>query len=206
MRTTPKVKNSAFASDTFCLSLAVVIVDTRRQLLTRDPSKRLGSSLDDAQEVQRHPFFKSLEWDSIMRREVAPPWEPNVVGSLDTSQFDREFTSMPIFSPEQRDHKVMTRVTARRRMLHFPCVRYAPFVCRVDASAVGPLARTVTYTYTWKTATLFALLPFYVSQEDVMQSTGVVWKSIDAKMITYSCLTCQLNGPHGETGVKCQIE
>ncbi|CAM9295987.1 unnamed protein product [Sphacelaria rigidula] len=75
-------------------------------LLTRDPSKRLGSSLDDAQEVQRHPFFKSLEWDSIMRREVAPPWEPNVVGSLDTSQFDREFTSMPIFSPEQRDHKL----------------------------------------------------------------------------------------------------
>ncbi|CAM9564169.1 unnamed protein product [Laminaria digitata] len=75
-------------------------------LLTRDPSKRLGSSLDDAQEVQRHPFFAPLNWDRIMRREVAPPWEPTVVGSLDTSQFDREFTSMPIFSPDQRDHKL----------------------------------------------------------------------------------------------------
>ncbi|CAN0526418.1 unnamed protein product, partial [Scytosiphon promiscuus] len=40
------------------------------QLLTRDPSKRLGSSLDDAQEVQRHPFFAPLNWDRIMRREV----------------------------------------------------------------------------------------------------------------------------------------
>ncbi|CAN0371217.1 unnamed protein product, partial [Ectocarpus sp. 13 AM-2016] len=71
-------------------------------LLTRDPSKRLGSSLDDAQEVERHPFFAPLDWNRVMRREVAPPWEPMLVGSLDSSQFDREFTSMPIFSPDQR--------------------------------------------------------------------------------------------------------
>jgi len=31
--------------------------------------------------------------------EIEPPWDPKVSGSLDTSQFDREFTSMPIFSP-----------------------------------------------------------------------------------------------------------
>lgn len=37
---------------------------------------------------------------------MAPPWEPTLVGSLDSSQFDREFTSMPIFSPDQRDYKV----------------------------------------------------------------------------------------------------
>eukprot|EP00903_Cladosiphon_okamuranus_P014231 g13220.t1 len=81
-------------------------------LLTRDPSKRLGSSLDDAQEVQRHPFFAPLDWDRIMRREVAPPWEPTLMGSLDSSQFDREFTSMPIFSPDQRDHKLGHSVTS----------------------------------------------------------------------------------------------
>ncbi len=34
---------------------------------------------------------------SFHTREVIPPWQPNVVGSLDTSQFDREFTSMSIF-------------------------------------------------------------------------------------------------------------
>jgi Protein kinase C terminal domain len=37
-----------------------------------------------------------------MLREMMPPWEPTVVGSLDTSQFDREFTSMPIFSPSDK--------------------------------------------------------------------------------------------------------
>ncbi|CAN0344013.1 unnamed protein product, partial [Hapterophycus canaliculatus] len=38
--------------------------------------------------------------------KVAPPWEPTLVGSLDSSQFDREFTSMPIFSPDQREYKL----------------------------------------------------------------------------------------------------
>jgi Protein kinase C terminal domain len=50
-------------------------------------------------QVKRHPFFTGIDWDRMMLREMMPPWEPTVVGSLDTSQFDREFTSMPIFSP-----------------------------------------------------------------------------------------------------------
>lgn len=49
---------------------AHVILSSFVQLLTRDPSKRLGSSLDDAQELQRHPFFNPLDWDRVMRREV----------------------------------------------------------------------------------------------------------------------------------------
>ncbi|CAN0194747.1 unnamed protein product, partial [Hapterophycus canaliculatus] len=52
--------------------------DILHGLLTRDPSRRLGSSLDDAQEVQRHPFFAPLDWDRVMRREVRerrPRWK-----------------------------------------------------------------------------------------------------------------------------------
>ena len=36
---------------------------------------------------------------------ISPPWEPTVYGSLDTSQFDKEFTSMPIFSPDVKDSR-----------------------------------------------------------------------------------------------------
>jgi Protein kinase C terminal domain len=53
-------------------------------------------------QVKRHPFFTGIDWDRMMLREMMPPWEPTVVGSLDTSQFDREFTSMPIFSPSDK--------------------------------------------------------------------------------------------------------
>mmetsp|Transcript_15191 Transcript_15191/g.19711 ORF Transcript_15191/g.19711 Transcript_15191/m.19711 type:complete len:687 (-) Transcript_15191:416-2476(-) len=69
-------------------------------LLTRDPSQRLGSGPEDVEEVKAHPFFSNhIQWDLLAEGRLAPPWEPTVLGSLDTSQFDNEFTSMPINSP-----------------------------------------------------------------------------------------------------------
>eukprot|EP00520_Triparma_pacifica_P001038 CAMPEP_0118650298 /NCGR_PEP_ID=MMETSP0785-20121206/10173_1 /TAXON_ID=91992 /ORGANISM="Bolidomonas pacifica, Strain CCMP 1866" /LENGTH=544 /DNA_ID=CAMNT_0006542665 /DNA_START=308 /DNA_END=1942 /DNA_ORIENTATION=- len=70
-----------------------------RGLLTRDPTQRLGSGPTDADEVKKHTFFQEIDWVRLDKGEIEPPWDPKVSGSLDTSQFDREFTSMPIFSP-----------------------------------------------------------------------------------------------------------
>jgi serine/threonine protein kinase len=72
-------------------------------LLTRDPKYRLGSGPSDAEEVKSHVFFAEadIDWDVLMKREYPAPWEPHISGSLDTSQFDKEFTNMPVFSPEQ---------------------------------------------------------------------------------------------------------
>ena len=80
--------------------------DILRGLLTRDPNARLGSAPDDADPIKRHPFFIDIDWLRIASAELPPPWEPHVVGSLDTSQFDREFTSMPILSPDSKDCKL----------------------------------------------------------------------------------------------------
>lgn len=85
--------------------LSDVAQDILHGLLTRDPTQRLGSSSEDSAEVKRHLFFASIDWDRMMRRDSVPPWEPTVVGSLDTSQFDKEFTSMPIFSPNDKEFK-----------------------------------------------------------------------------------------------------
>ena len=71
-----------------------------RGLLTKDPERRLGSGPGDAQDIQRHIFFSPVDWEKLMRGEIAPPWKPQIANSTDTSQFDQEFTSMPIFSPQ----------------------------------------------------------------------------------------------------------
>jgi len=70
-----------------------------RGLLTKDPTRRLGSGEKDAEEIKSHPFFASIDWEKLQRGEIAPPWAPTITGNQDTSQFDAEFTSMPIFSP-----------------------------------------------------------------------------------------------------------
>jgi len=70
-----------------------------RGLLTKDPIRRLGSGPKDAEEIKPHPFFASIDWEKLQRGEIAPPWAPTISGIQDTSQFDAEFTSMPIFSP-----------------------------------------------------------------------------------------------------------
>lgn len=70
-----------------------------RGLLTKDPRRRLGSGPNDAADIKAHDFFHHLNWEKLMKGEVAPPWDPQINGSLDTSQFDHEFTNMPLNSP-----------------------------------------------------------------------------------------------------------
>ena len=71
-----------------------------RGLLTKDPTKRLGSGPDDADPIKSHDFFAPINWEKLQNGEVEPPWKPQIAGTLDTSQFDKEFTSMPVFSPQ----------------------------------------------------------------------------------------------------------
>jgi hypothetical protein len=62
--------------------------------LVRDPKLRLGSGEQDADEIKAHPFFHDMNWTELATGKMPPPWVPSVAGSLDTSQFDQEFTSM----------------------------------------------------------------------------------------------------------------
>ncbi|KAJ7373130.1 RAC-alpha serine/threonine-protein kinase [Desmophyllum pertusum] len=64
-------------------------------LLTKDPSKRLGGGPDDAQEVMKHPFFGTINWDDIYHKRIKPPFKPVVKSDTDVSNFDEDFTSEP---------------------------------------------------------------------------------------------------------------
>jgi hypothetical protein len=73
-----------------------VAKDLLCRLLMRDPKSRLGSGEKDADELKAHAFFTlaGIDWAGLLAGRVVPPWKPAVIGSLDTSQFDQEFTSM----------------------------------------------------------------------------------------------------------------
>uniref|UniRef100_A0A3B4TWQ5 Protein kinase C n=1 Tax=Seriola dumerili TaxID=41447 RepID=A0A3B4TWQ5_SERDU len=63
--------------------------DLLERLFERDPTRRLGI----VGNIRLHPFFKTLNWQALERREVEPPFKPKVKAPNDCSNFDREFLS-----------------------------------------------------------------------------------------------------------------
>ena len=102
-------------------------------LLTKNPVQRLGSGPSDAEEIKEKEFFNEIDFDKLMNGEIEPPWTPPIKGNLDTSQFDKEFTTLPVFSPQsmQRTHgfgatpdsKLFEGFTFTDRGLHGPGAR-----------------------------------------------------------------------------------
>ena len=61
-------------------------------LLTRDPLKRLGSGPTGAEEIKRHPFFKSINWAKLERREIVSSFKPSVKCCRSVENFDKIWT------------------------------------------------------------------------------------------------------------------
>uniref|UniRef100_A0A8C6Z7U0 non-specific serine/threonine protein kinase n=1 Tax=Nothoprocta perdicaria TaxID=30464 RepID=A0A8C6Z7U0_NOTPE len=71
-----------------------------RALFKRNPSNRLGAGFDGVEEIKRHPFFATIDWNKLYRKEIKPPFKPAVGRPEDTFHFDPEFTSRtPTDSP-----------------------------------------------------------------------------------------------------------
>ena len=63
-----------------------------RALFKRNPANRLGAGPTGCKEIKTHPFFATIDWEKLNRREINPPFQPTVHAD-ETYYFDREFTS-----------------------------------------------------------------------------------------------------------------
>ncbi|XP_066051322.1 protein kinase C delta type isoform X3 [Chamaea fasciata] len=63
--------------------------DILEKLFERDPAKRLGVTGN----IREHPFFKTINWTVLEKREADPPFKPKVKSASDYNNFDREFLS-----------------------------------------------------------------------------------------------------------------
>jgi serine/threonine protein kinase len=68
--------------------------------LKRNPLERLGSN--GGSEVKSHPFFASMDWEGLYNRRIRPPFDPcKDQDIVNTDNFDREFTTMPLHSVDE---------------------------------------------------------------------------------------------------------
>ena len=69
-------------------------VDLLHGLLVKDPSKRLGTGPNGAENIMHHKFFGGLNWDDLYHKRLQPPFIADVKVPLDTSNFDPEVASI----------------------------------------------------------------------------------------------------------------
>lgn len=78
------------------------------QLLEKHTQKRLGSSANDFDEVKKHAFFRPIDWNLLVNRQLEPPFKPQISSDMDTRYFCDEFTAQsvqltpPLFESKKR--------------------------------------------------------------------------------------------------------
>ncbi|KAG7266085.1 hypothetical protein CRUP_026722 [Coryphaenoides rupestris] len=81
--------------------LTVDAKDLIKKLLKKNPAQRLGSSGMDCADIQKHLFFRHINWEELLNKRVEPPYRPQLHSEEDVSQFDTRFTRQtPVDSPD----------------------------------------------------------------------------------------------------------
>ena len=65
-----------------------------RSLFKRNPKNRLGAGPDGAEKLKRCAFFKGIDWNALVRKDITPPFVPTLAPNNpdDAHYFDQEFT------------------------------------------------------------------------------------------------------------------
>jgi len=63
--------------------------DLIKKLLIHDRAKRWGCLKNGPEDIQKHKWFKGMDWDQVANRQVKPSFIPHVKAPDDTSMFDR---------------------------------------------------------------------------------------------------------------------
>eukprot|EP00042_Codosiga_hollandica_P053321 m.696079 g.696079 ORF g.696079 m.696079 type:complete len:1114 (+) comp58672_c0_seq12:832-4173(+) len=72
-------------------TLSITATAIIRKLLQKNPRKRLGYTEDSA-EIMKHVFFRGVQWEKMLHKQIKAPFIPKLTSVRDVSNFDPEFT------------------------------------------------------------------------------------------------------------------
>jgi len=68
-------------------------VDLLQHFYIKDPEQRLGSGPNGLEDIKKHKFFATIDWDGILNKKIKPPFTPKLRSETDTRYIDPDFTS-----------------------------------------------------------------------------------------------------------------
>ncbi|CAG7724112.1 unnamed protein product [Allacma fusca] len=78
-------------------SLSVKAASVLKGFLNKNPADRLGCHPESGfHDILHHPFFKSIDWDLLEKKQITPPFKPRLESDRDLDHFDPQFTSEPV--------------------------------------------------------------------------------------------------------------
>nr|XP_053637249.1 atypical protein kinase C-like [Cherax quadricarinatus] len=85
-------------------SLSVKAASILKGFLNKNPVDRLGCHPETGfTDIITHPFFKTIIWEMLERKQILPPYKPRVDGERDLENFDPQFTAEPVqFTPDDQ--------------------------------------------------------------------------------------------------------
>jgi serine/threonine protein kinase len=74
-------------------SVTPQVRDILKCMFNKNRLERLGAK-SDFLEIKNHPFFATIDWEKLLKREVKPPFVPKVRCDTDTINISREFVDI----------------------------------------------------------------------------------------------------------------
>jgi protein-serine/threonine kinase len=65
-----------------------------KSIFIRDPDKRLGSGKNSVSDIKSHPFFETVNWVLIDKRQIKSPFKPKIKNEAEPIYIDDEFKNM----------------------------------------------------------------------------------------------------------------
>ena len=78
-------------------------INLMKSLLQVEPTIRLGYGDKGVENIKKHPFFRSINWEKLMKRQVKPPFIPKLKNEQDLTYFDKMFTNEPPVNNDSLD-------------------------------------------------------------------------------------------------------
>ncbi|KAG5282504.1 hypothetical protein AALO_G00056740 [Alosa alosa] len=86
-------------------SLSVKAASVLKGFLNKDPKERLGCQVQTGfTDIKSHTFFRSIDWEQLEKKEVTPPFKPQITDDYGLDNFDTQFTNEPVqLTPDDPD-------------------------------------------------------------------------------------------------------